>query len=128
MTDTINRIYGREPEATEAPEENQYSYQPLSEYARYMMEFTELHQIERFAKVVQRLPIVDSTLYKHDGKFYLLAGLMSADEGIIYDMRRAGVEYSDMLTVNAPEAMYIEEHGECIMQDDAIVHLADLAR
>jgi hypothetical protein len=53
---------------------------------------------------------------------------VSADDSVIYDMRRAGVEYSEMLTVNAPEALYIEEHGECIMKDDAIIHLADLAK
>ncbi len=130
VTETINRIYGRDFDASspETPDDSQYSYQPLSEYARYMMEFDDFRQVERFAKVVQRLPIVDSTLYKHEGRYYLLAGLMSADESIIYDMRRAGVEYSEMLTVNAPEAMFIEEHGERIIEADAIVHLADLAK
>ncbi len=128
VTETINRIYARDMEDAPAPSQSEYSYQPLSEYARYMMEFDALEEAERFAKVVQRLPIVDSTLYKHKGRFYLLAGLMSAEESTIYDMRRAGVEYSEMLTVNAPEAMYIEEHGECIMKDDAIIHLADLTR
>ena len=128
VTDTINRIYGRGLEPSDSPEDTQYSYQPLSEYARYMMEFTDLKQIERFAKVVQRLPIVDSALYKHEDRYYLMAGLMSADESIIYDMRRAGVEYSEMLTVNAPEAMFIEEHGQCIIGEDAIVHLADLSK
>ncbi len=53
---------------------------------------------------------------------------MSSEESVIYDMRRAGVEYSEMLTVNSPEAMFIEEHGECIMKEDAIIHLADLAK
>ena len=128
VTDTINRIYGRDMESSDAPEDTQFSYQPLSEYARYMMEFTDLKQIERFAKVVQRLPIVDSSLYRHEDRYYLMAGLMSADESIIYDMRRAGVEYSEMLTVNAPEAMFIEEHGQCIIGEDAIVHLADLSK
>ncbi len=128
VTDTINRIYGREAEVPEVSQESRFSYQPLTEYARYMMEFDDLGSVERFSKVVQKLPIVDSKLYKHNGRFYLLAGLMSSDDSIIYDMRRAGVEYSEMLTVNAPEAMYIEEHGDCIMSEDAIVHLADLAK
>ena len=130
VTDTINRIYGRDIEGSlpEPPSDDQYSYQPLTEYARYMMEFTDIKQIERFSKVVGRLPIVDSSLYKHDGRFYLMAGLMSADESVIYDMRSAGVEYSDMLTVNAPEAMFIEEHGDCVIGEDAIIHLADLAK
>ncbi len=130
VTETINRIYGRDLDGnmTEPPSEDQFSYQPLSEYARYMMEFDDIRQIERFSKVVGRLPIVDSTLYKYKGRFYLLAGLLSADESVIYDMRRAGVEYSDMLTVNSPEAMFIEEHGERIISEDAIIHLADLAK
>ena len=129
VTETINRIYAREDNTSgESSSDSRFSYQPLSEYARYMMEFTDIREVERFSKVVGRLPIVDSTLYKHDGRFYLLAGLMSSDESVIYDMRRAGVEYSDLLTVNAPEAMFIEEHGECLIKDDAIIHLADLAR
>lgn len=128
VSETINRIYTQDLPESEAEPSNEYSYQPLSEYARYMMEFDDIAQAGRFAKVVQRLPIVDSSLYKDKGRYYLLAGLMSADESIIYDMRRAGVEYSHMLTVNSPEAMFIEEHGECIIRDDAIIHLSDLAK
>ena len=128
VSEMINRIYSQDMPETDSEPANEYSYQPLSEYARYMMEFDDIAQAGRFAKVVQRLPIVDSTLYKDKGRFYLLAGLMSADESVIYDMRRAGVEYSNMLTVNSPEAMFIEEHGECIIRDDAIIHLSDLAK
>ncbi len=128
VSDTISGIYARDFEEIKEPQEKDFSYQPLSEYSRYMMEFDTIDAVKRFAKVVQRLPIVDSTLYKHEGKFYLLAGLMSSDESVIYDMRRAGVEYSYMLTVNSPEAMFIEEHGEVIVGEDAIVHMADLAK
>jgi negative regulator of genetic competence, sporulation and motility len=128
VTDTINRIYGKDDFDPSAMEQATTSYQPLSEYARYMMEFDNFDEVKRFAKVVQRLPIVDSSLYKYEDRYYLIAGLMSANESIIYDMRRAGVEYSQMLTVNAPEAMVVEEHGESLIADDAVVHLADLAR
>ncbi|WP_155828034.1 adaptor protein MecA [Butyrivibrio sp. VCB2006] len=128
VTDTINRIYGRDMEPEFSPEGSQARYQPISEYARYMMEFDELEEAERFSKVVQRLPIVDSVLYKYKDRYYMLAGLMSSDEGIIYEMRRAGVEYSQMLTVNSPESMFIAEHGDCLIGEDAIVHLADLTR
>ena len=128
VTDTINRIYGRDMEPEMGPMEGRASYQPLSEYARYMIEFESLEEAERFSKVVQRLPIVDSTLYKHKGRYYMLAGLMSSDESIIYEMRRAGVEYSQMLTVNSPEAMFIEEHADKIIEEDAVVHLSDLAK
>ena len=128
VTDTINRIYGRDAELDNGMEGTQAMYQPLTEYARYMMEFDEFEEAKRFSKVVQRLPIVDSALYKYKGRYYMLAGLMSADESIIYEMRRAGVEYSQMLTVNSPEAMFIAEHGDCIIGEDAIVHLSDLVR
>ncbi|SFC43522.1 adaptor protein MecA [Butyrivibrio sp. YAB3001] len=128
VTETINKIYGRDAEFEMMPEGPQAKYQPLSEYARYMVEFNELNEAERFSKVVQRLPIVDSILYKHKGRYYMHVGLMSSDEGIIYEMRRAGVEYSQLLTVNSPEAMFIAEHAEKVIAEDAIVHLADLAR
>ncbi|MBR4831790.1 MAG: adaptor protein MecA [Butyrivibrio sp.] len=127
VSDSINRVYGREDEKLEELEP-EASYQPLTEYARYMMEFDNLDDAKRFSKVVQKLPIVDSELYKYGGLYYLMAGLMSGREEIIYDMRRAGVEYSKILLVNSPEAMYIEEQGEKIVDKDAIVHLADLTR
>ncbi len=128
VTDTINRIYGRDDEAFAAPDQATATYQPLFERARYMMEFDELSEAARFAKVVQKLPIVESELYKYKGRYYLLAVLMSSDESIIYEMRRAGVEYSQMLTVNSPESMFIDEHAECLIGEDAMVHLADLAK
>ena len=127
VSDTINKIYGRD-EAEQDESAPKAKYQPLSEYARYMLEFDTLEEAERFSKVVQKLPSVDSVLYKYSGMYYILAGLMSAREEIIYDMRRAGVEYSNILLVNAPEAMFIEEQGELIIDSDAIVHLADLTR
>jgi negative regulator of genetic competence, sporulation and motility len=128
VTETINKIYGRDDEAA-APHENATAtYQPISECSRYMIEFDELTEAIRFAKVVQRLPIVESSLYKYKGRFYLMAVLMSVEESIIYEMRRAGVEYSQMLTVNSPEAMFIEEHAEPVIAEDALIHLADLGR
>ncbi|MCR5402417.1 MAG: adaptor protein MecA [Butyrivibrio sp.] len=128
LSETINRIYTHDTDGESQHEDPSYSYQPITEYARYMMEFDNLSEIYRFAKVVQKLPIVESSLYKYRDRFYLMTGLVSADENVIYDMRRAGVEYSDMLTVNSPEAMFIEEHGECILSEDAVIHLSDLAK
>lgn len=128
VTDTINKIYGRDDLGVPSPDQPTATYQPLYECARYMMEFDEISEAARFAKVVQRLPIVESVLYKYKGRYYLLAVLMSSDESIIYEMRRAGVEYSQMLTVNSPESMFIDEHAECLIKEDALVHLADLAK
>ena len=128
VSEMVTRVYLADNVENSTSSGSDYSYQPLTEYARYMMEFDSLSQVGRFSKVIQRLPIVDSTLYKLNGKYFLLAGLMSADESVIYDMRRAGVEYSNMLTVNSPEAMFVEEHGERIIAEDAIVRMADLAR
>lgn len=128
VTETINKIYGRDVEMEHGFHDGHASYQPLSEYAKYMMEFENFDEAKRFSKVVQRLPIVDSSLYRFNDRYYMFAGLMSADEGIIYEMRRAGVEYSQMLTVNTAEAMVIQEHGDCIIAEDAIIHLSDLMR
>ena len=128
VSDSINRIYAKDGDIQFNPEEASLSYQPLTEYAGYMMEFDNLDEAARFARVVRSLPIVDSTLYKHNGRFYLIAGLLTSDESIIYDMRRAGVEYSQLLTVNSPESLFIREHGDCIMKEDAIIHLADLGK
>ncbi len=128
VTDTINGIYAHNNDRESGMSEQKTSYQPLSEYARYMIEFDTLDEAKRFSKVVQKLPIVDSALFKFKGRFYMLAGLMTADESIIFEMRRAGVEYSQMLTVNSPESMFIEEHADCVIAEDAVIHLSDLAK
>ena len=124
VSEAINRIYGRDKfytlpeETTKTPET---SYQPLSEYDTF-------DEAKRFSKVVQKLPIVDSSLYKLEEGYYMILGLLSSDESVIYDLRRAGVEYSNMLVVNATEAMYVREHGDRLVGSDAIIHLTDLSR
>lgn len=131
VSDAINRIYGRDKLYTlpeETPKTPETSYQPLSEYAEYMVEFDTFDEAKRFSKVVQNLPIVDSSLYKLEEGYYMILGLLSSDESVIYDLRRAGVEYSNMLVVNATEAMYVREHGDCLVGSDAIIHLTDLSR
>ncbi len=112
----------------ETPKTPETSYQPLSEYAEYMVEFDTFDEAKRFSKVVQNLPIVDSSLYKLEEGYYMILGLLSSDESVIYDLRRAGVEYSNMLVVNATEAMYVREHGDRLVGSDAIIHLTDLSR
>ncbi len=99
---------------------------PAISYARYMVEFETLSRAVRFCKVVAGLPIVDSSLYKRNGRFYLMTGLETDRDNIVYEMRRCGVEYADGLSVNSPEEFHVTENADCVIPKDAVAHLAVL--
>jgi|GEM_PF-855993 len=100
---------------------------PAIDYQRYMTVFDNIDHAYRFSKVVSNLPIVDSTLYKMDGVFYLAMGLKTESENNVYELRRAGIEYANSLAVNTPREQFIEENAEVVIADDAIYHLSQMA-
>ena len=100
---------------------------PAVTYSKYMAEFEDLGKAARFAKVVKGLPIVDSALYKMNDRYYLMLGLETGEDCMVYEIRRCGVEYADGLSVNTPEEFHVTENGEVIIKEDAVAHLSALA-
>lgn len=100
---------------------------PAVTYSRYMAEFETLARAARFSKVVKNLPIKDSTLYKMNDRYYLMLGLETGEDCMVYEIRRCGVEYADGLSVNTPEELHVTENGSCIIKENALQHLQELS-
>ncbi|WP_026507509.1 adaptor protein MecA [Butyrivibrio sp. MC2013] len=100
---------------------------PVTDYQRYMGTFPSLDDAIRFSRVVSSMPIVDSSLYKEGDQYYLMMGLRTASDAVVYELRRTGIEYAASLTVNSPEELHLTETGDCVIARDAVMHLADMS-
>ena len=124
VSDTINKIYLQDEDAQEDPKEA--TSRPAMDYARYMAEFDTLDDCIRFCRVIRKLPIEDSALYKHKGYFYLSVGLHTTDDREVFSLRKTGLEYAASLVVNSPAEMHLSESGDCVIKEHAIEHLAQV--
>ena len=133
MNNMVGRTYLEESKegqelisALEKIQEVNVISKPALEYQRYMGEFDNLDKVIRFSKIASAMPIVDSALYKADDRYYLMMGLQTDSEAVVYELRKAGIEYASALSVNSPEELHLAETAECIIAKDAISHLAEL--
>lgn len=133
MNNRVSRMYLEESEegqhlisALEKIQEASVVSKPAIEYQRYMGEFENLDSVIRFSKIATSMPIVDSSLYKADDRYYLMMGLKTESEAVVYELRKAGIEYATGLSVNSPEELHLAETAECIIAKDAIAHLSEL--
>ena len=133
MNNMVGRMYLEESKegqelisALEKIQEVNAISKPALEYQRYMGEFDNLDKVIRFSKIASAMPIVDSALYKADDRYYLMMGLQTDSEAVVYELRKAGIEYASALSVNSPEELHLAETAERIIAKDAISHLAEL--
>ena len=133
MNNMVGRMYLEESEegqklisALENIQKASVISKPALEYQRYMGEFKNLDSVIRFSKIASAMPIVDSGLYKAEDKYYLMMGLQTDSEAVVYELRKAGIEYAKALSVNSPEELHLIETAECIIAKDAISHLSQL--
>lgn len=122
VTDMVASIYARN-DKDDSTGINVTS-KSISDYERYTVEFSRLEDAGRFAKVVRQFPIEDSALYKSGDTYYMVIGLKSGEDNVIYEFRKTGIEYADNLLVNSPEEDHLKESGECIIKEDAVGKLS----
>jgi negative regulator of genetic competence, sporulation and motility len=125
VSETINQVYADTNNAA-GDSRPQATYKKLSDREKYLIEFESFENLKRFCKVANKLPFEESALYKNKGKYYIVAELHSFQENVLYEIRRSALEYADMMTINTPESVHIEENGDTIIARDAIRHLANL--
>lgn len=65
-------------------------------------------------------------MYKLGDTYYMMLGLRSSEDDDIYDLRRAGIEYSNLLSSGSPEMVHVSEMATCIVKEDAIRHMAEM--
>lgn len=125
VTEMITSMYAA-PERAIDVDEFEASSRQITDYEKYMVEFDNINQVVRFSNVVSRLPIEDSALYKLGDTYYMMLGLRSSEDDDIYDLRRAGIEYSNLLSSGSPEMVHVSEMATCIVKEDAIRHMAEM--
>ncbi|MCR4904344.1 MAG: adaptor protein MecA [Butyrivibrio sp.] len=125
VSETINKVYA-ETISDSSIDKPQASTRKLTDHEKYLIEFEKFDNAKRFSKVASKLPIEESSLYKYKDKYYIVAELHSFQENILYEIRRDALEYAELMTVNNPDAVHIEENGDKILAADAIMHLAKL--
>jgi negative regulator of genetic competence, sporulation and motility len=109
------------------PAEPTVTSRPALDYQRYLGEFSSLDDVIRFARVVSSIPVVDSALYKGENTYYLMMGVRTTSDSVVYELRKMGIEYANSLTVNSPEELHLEETGDCVIAKDAVAHLMEMA-
>ena len=110
----------------ELPENPEVVSRPAVEYARYLVHLPDMRTCIRLAKCLTHLPIVDSSLYRDDAGYYLMLGLRTLEDGVVFELRRTCMEFASELLVNAPEELHIEETADCVIGKDAAPTLASL--
>ena len=126
VSDMLGEVYLQEDEETKDQTPQSFVSKPVSDYSRYLAGFSELKNMVRFCRVVGNLPIEKSSLYKENDAYYLSLGLRTEDNAIVYILRSAGLEYADTLTVNSPEELHLEELGDCVIEDNALMELSGI--
>lgn len=115
--------------AAKDPEpEVEFVSRPAMDYQRYMGEFNSLEDVIRFARVASNMPIADSSLYKANGYFYLMMGVHTTSDAIVFELRKTGIEYANVMTVNSPEELHLQEVGDCVIPSGAIEHLFEMSQ
>ncbi len=127
VTENIMKMYATHDNSIDT-EEFQASSRQVSDYEKYMVEFDSLDQAIRFSNVVTGLPIEDSVLYKMEDTYYLIFGLRTREDRDIYDLRRAGIEYSNLLSSGSPEMVHVTEMADTVIKENAINRLSEISK
>ena len=110
----------------EMPENPEIISRPAVNYARYLARLSDMRTCIRLCKALERLPIVDSVLFKDNGAYYLALGLQTDRDGTVFDLRRTCMEYASELLINSPEELHLSENAETVIAENAQKVLAGL--
>ncbi|MBR0093101.1 MAG: adaptor protein MecA [Lachnospiraceae bacterium] len=124
ITEQVNRIYI--PDETGSQEAPSAVSKPMTDYERYMITLRSFEDVRRFAKITSGFPVQASALYKANDRYYMVMKVSNADDNLIYEFRKACVEYAEELMVDSPLEAHITETGDCLIAADAVTHLAAL--
>ena len=110
----------------ELPEDPEIISRPAVDYAHYLAKLPDLRTAIRLSKSLSSMPIEDSALLKSGSSYYLVLGLRTAEDQVVFDFRRACMEYAQELSINSPEELHIAENGDTIISRGAVPALAGL--
>ena len=91
-----------------------------------LLKFENLDTAISFSKRVPMREIPYNSLYKYSDEYYLIMDLSDSQEAEVKALSMLTDEYVTDIQVGGQRAAFIEEHGECIVSDDAVTTLSQL--
>lgn len=110
-------IAGTAKKTKEAPAKGQKQQMP--EFA--VFEFDSIRQISSFASVLPKNMRMVSSLYRMDGNYYLYLQKGGASYERYSRACICALEYGVLYGATEDKVHYLQEHGECIIEEKAIV-------
>lgn len=90
---------------------------------RRMFVFSTLHQVMQYTASVPAKTSVKSCLYKVDGAYYLVLEKNRLSYKMFNKISAQAVEFGNLIAVSRERMQYLEEHGECLIEDRAVSRL-----
>lgn len=91
-----------------------------------LLKFENFDTAISFSKRVSVNEIPYNSLYKYSDEYYLIMDLSDSQEAEVKALSMLTDEYVTDIQVGGQRAAFIEEHGECIVSDDAVTTLKQL--
>ncbi len=91
-----------------------------------LLKFENFDTAISFSKRVSMNEIPYNSLYKYSDEYYLIMDLSDSQEAEVKALSMLTDEYVTDIQVGGQRAAFIEEHGECIVSDDAVTTLKQL--
>ena len=88
--------------------------------------FEELDVLIRYAKNISVSTLPPGMLYKDENRYMLILNLTDLEEEELAKLSNLTDEYASDLFVGAERKSYIEEHGNCILPENALEKLREL--
>lgn len=93
-------------------------------FHEYVFAFDSMHDVIRFAHKIPESVKVLSALYRDDkGVYHLILTLGEEAELVFASMFTIGYEYGDYVTTAPREILYIREHMDIVIEEDALSKL-----
>jgi adapter protein MecA 1/2 len=88
-----------------------------------MFEFTSLHRVMQYTSTIPKNYSVKSHLYKEGEVYYLVLEKSRLSYKTLNKISANALEFGDLVAPSEEKMLYLEEHGECLIQDRAVSKL-----
>lgn len=129
LKDIVNGLINSIPqqkwnEISEAKKKQRHESEQVRVFV--LLVFDDMDVVIRFAKQVPFEECPENSLYKHEGRYFLIMDLSNQLEEDVRRLSTVTDEYVSDLLVGAEKKAYVEEHGVVIMRKEAIEQLRTL--
>ena len=90
---------------------------------RRMFVFSSLHQVMQYTVSIPKNISVRSHLYKADEAYYLVIERNRLSYTMFNKISAQAVEFGNLIAVSEERMRYLNEHGECLIEDRAVSRL-----